>query len=163
MALHTAHQPEVAGAAALAEVLEELALARDRAFLEGIEQEHHGSGDMPEAPPGRLVHVSHLPARTAQIGELARPLPPGVAARVPGSLWSHQAAAIDLARSGRSVVVATGTASGKSLCYQLPIGEATSAPVRPGTALALFPTKALAHDQLRALTALDLPGVTAGA
>jgi DEAD/DEAH box helicase domain-containing protein len=86
-----------------------------------------------------------------------------VAARAPGSLWSHQAEAIDLARQGRSVVVATGTASGKSLCYQLPIGEATSAPVRPGTALVLFPTKALAHDQLRALTALELPGVMAGA
>ncbi|MET0729296.1 MAG: Zn-binding domain-containing protein, partial [Acidimicrobiales bacterium] len=44
-----------------------------------------------------------------------------------------------------------------------PIGEAALAPVRPGTGLILFPTKALAHDQLRALTALDLPGVVAGA
>ena len=45
----------------------------------------------------------------------------------------------------------------------MPIAEAASDPIRPGTALALFPTKALAHDQLRALTALELPGVVAGA
>ena len=60
-------------------------------------------------------------------------------------------------------MVASGTASGKSLCYQVPIAEAAAAPIRPGTALILFPTKALAHDQLRALTALDFPGVTAAA
>jgi DEAD/DEAH box helicase domain-containing protein len=61
------------------------------------------------------------------------------------------------------VVVASGTASGKSLCYQVPIAEAAVAPIRPGTALVLFPTKALAHDQLRAITALELPGTVAGA
>ena len=67
---------------------------------------------------------------------------------------SHQAEAIDLARAGRSVVVATGTASGKSLCYQVPIAEAVGRRRSGrGTALLLFPTKALAQDQLRALTA----------
>ena len=45
-------------------------------------------------------------------------------------------------------MVATGTASGKSLCYQVPIAEAVTDPIRPGTALVLFPTKALAQDQL---------------
>ena len=154
MALHTAHLPEVAGAAAVAALLEELASARDAALA--------AAADVPEQP-GRLVHLAHLPAHPARIGALARPLPPAVAERVPGPLWSHQAVAIDLARAGRSVVIATGTASGKSLCYQLPIGEAAAAPVRSGTALVLFPTKALAHDQLRALTALGLPGVVAGA
>jgi DEAD/DEAH box helicase domain-containing protein len=94
---------------------------------------------------------------------LARPLPSAVAGRLSGPLWSHQAEAIDLARAGRSVVVATGTASGKSRCYQVPLAEAAAAPVRPGTGLVLFPTKALAHDQLRALTALGFPGVVAGA
>ena len=155
MALHTALPSELVGAAALADLLEDLAAARDAAV-----EDEHGS---PPTGPGRLVHLSHLGAREARHGVLARPLPAAVADRVPGPLWAHQAEAIDLARSGRSVVVATGTASGKSLCYQLPIGEAVAAPVRPGTALVLFPTKALAHDQLRALTALDLPGVVAGA
>ena len=74
-------------------------------------------------------------------------------------LWSHQAAAIDLVREGTSVVVATGTASGKSLCYQLPIAEAVDDPGPPGHgACMLFPTKALAQDQLRALADLGLPG-----
>ena len=63
-----------------------------------------------------------------------------------GGLWTHQAAAVDLARAGVSVAVSTGTASGKSLCYQLPVAEAALA---GGTALLLFPTKALAQDQLR--------------
>ena len=57
--------------------------------------------------------------------------------------------------------MATGTASGKSLCYQAPIAEAVGAPVRPATSLLIFPTKALAQDQLRALTALDVPGLVA--
>src|SRR4029077_21167272 len=89
-------------------------------------------------------------------------LPPAVAA-LAGDLWSHQAEAIDLVRRGRSVVIATGTGSGKSRCYQLPIAEAAMAPIRPGTALCLFPTKALAHDQLRAFTDLAIPGIAAGA
>ena len=79
-------------------------------------------------------------------------------------LWSHQAQALDLVRRGHSVAVATGTASGKSLCYQAAIAEAArrghrrEAPDAPATALLLFPTKALAQDQLRALTELDVPG-----
>ena len=111
-----------------------------------------------------LVFSRTLPARRPRFGELSRPLSPDVAERidVPG-LWTHQAQAIDLLRAGRSVVVATGTASGKSLCYQVPIAEAAQTPVRPGTSLLVFPTKALAHDQLRALTQRGFPGVLAGA
>lgn len=153
MALQTAHLPEVAEAAALAELLEELAEERDRA-----QQAGEGMGRA-----GRLAHLAHLPPREARYGQLARSLPPPVEERIGRPLWSHQVEAIDLARAGRSVVVATGTGSGKSLCYQAPIAEAAVAPVRPGTALVLFPTKALAHDQLRALTALAFPGVVAGA
>lgn len=111
---------------------------------------------------GRVTHVARLPARPARHAELTRPLRPEVGHLVPpAGLWSHQAEAVDLVRSGRSVVVATGTASGKSLCYQLPIAEAVADPIRPATALLLFPTKALAQDQLRALTALDVPGLVA--
>src|SRR4051812_12656198 len=105
----------------------------------------------------QLVHLERIPARPARTASLAHPLRKEVERLVPaGGLWSHQAAAIDLARNGSSVAVATGTASGKSLCYQLPIAEtATGDP--PATALLLFPTKALAQDQLRALGALDVP------
>ena len=67
--------------------------------------------------------------------------------------WSHQAAAADLAHSGRHVVLSTGTASGKSLAYQLPILTTLAADPR-ARALYLSPTKALGHDQLRAAQSL---------
>ncbi len=116
------------------------------------------------AADGRLVHVERQPARPARRAELARPLPAAIAHCLPpGGLWSHQARAIDLVRDGRSVVVATGTASGKSLCYQIPIAESVVTGLRAGTSLLLFPTKALAQDQLRALGQLGVPGLVATA
>jgi DEAD/DEAH box helicase domain-containing protein len=113
---------------------------------------------------GQLVHLEHLAPRPARLGTLARPLPPTVldAAGI-DHLWSHQALAIDAARAGRSVAVSSGTASGKSLCFRLPIAEAVTDPLQPATALLVFPTKALARDQLRAFTELGLPGLVAGA
>jgi DEAD/DEAH box helicase domain-containing protein len=72
--------------------------------------------------------------------------------------WRHQAEAAALAHDGHDVVVATGTASGKSLAYQLPVLSRLVTDTR-ATALYLSPTKALAADQLRALRELDLPGV----
>jgi DEAD/DEAH box helicase domain-containing protein len=115
-------------------------------------------------PRSPLVHVHRIPPRPARMGSLGRPLPREVADRLGvDALWSHQAQAIDLARAGRSVVVATGTASGKSLCYQVPLAEAAAAPVRRGTSLLIFPTKALAHDQVRALAQRGYPGVVGGA
>src|SRR4051812_41879097 len=104
----------------------------------------------------RLVHLERIAARSARFGELAVPLPEAIEPAFGAMpLWAHQAEAIDHARAGRSVVVATGTASGKSLCYQLPIAEAVTASP-PGSALLVFPTKALAQDQLRSFTALGL-------
>ncbi len=67
--------------------------------------------------------------------------------------WSHQSEAADLAHDGRHVVLSTGTASGKSLAYQLPILTAFATDPR-ARALYLSPTKALGHDQLRAAHAL---------
>jgi len=75
-------------------------------------------------------------------------------------LWTHQAEAIDLVRSGHSVVVASGTGSGKSLCYQIPIAECVGR-ADAGCALAIFPTKALAHDQLRAIADFDFDNMIA--
>jgi len=110
------------------------------------------------AGDGQLVHLETLPARPARFADLSRPLPADIAAALPDDgLWVHQAAAIDLARDGQSVAVATGTASGKSLCYQVPIAEAA---LDKGTALLLYPTKALAQDQLRSLGSLETPGLT---
>lgn len=63
------------------------------------------------------------------------------------NLYRHQAEAIDLLRAGTSVVVATGTASGKTLCYQAPIVDAI-ARGEHASALLVYPTKALAQDQL---------------
>jgi DEAD/DEAH box helicase domain-containing protein len=111
---------------------------------------------------GRIVHVEAMVERAARHAELARPLPSHLQAALGDlRLWSHQASAIDLAREGRSVVVATGTASGKSLCYQIPIAEAVTDTTRPGTALCLFPTKALAQDQLRSFGSLGVGGLVA--
>ncbi|MGH3867968.1 MAG: Zn-binding domain-containing protein [Pseudonocardiaceae bacterium] len=72
--------------------------------------------------------------------------------------WAHQVAVAELARAGRHVVVATGTASGKSLAYQLPVLAHLLAD-QQATALYLAPTKALGADQIRAVTALGLDGV----
>ncbi|WP_425544082.1 DEAD/DEAH box helicase [Actinocorallia libanotica] len=73
-------------------------------------------------------------------------------------LWEHQVRAASLAHGGDSVIIATGTASGKSLAYLLP---ALSAAAEDETTLYLAPTKALARDQERFVTSLEIPGVRA--
>ncbi|KAI0525197.1 hypothetical protein KFK09_004589 [Dendrobium nobile] len=65
-------------------------------------------------------------------------------------LYSHQAEAIKSSLSGNNVVVATSTSSGKSLCYNIPVIEALSKDME-ACAIYIFPTKALAQDQMRAL------------
>lgn len=122
-----------------------------------------GPGDPVDGP---LRHVVHLPAR----GGCRAPWPDWVPVRLREGLattgvhepWSHQVAAAELAHGGTDVVVATGTASGKSLAYQLPVLARFAAEPR-ATALYLSPTKALAADQLRALNALEMPEVRAAA
>lgn len=107
----------------------------------------------------RLVHVERLAARAPRLGTLRRPLPDELSVLMPhDQLWSHQAEAIDHARDGRSFALATGTASGKSLCYQVPIAEAV---LDGGRALAIYPTKALAQDQLLSFTTWEPAGVRA--
>ncbi len=110
---------------------------------------------------GRLVHLERLAPRPAIHGELARPLPDKIAHCLPEQIYAHQAEAINLLRDGRSVVIATGTASGKSLCFQIPIAESVVSGLRSGTSLLLYPTKALAQDQLRAFGDLDIPDLKA--
>ncbi|MGD0956510.1 MAG: DEAD/DEAH box helicase [Candidatus Acidiferrales bacterium] len=101
-----------------------------------------------------LTSVKHIPAREAQFRPMPGWIRPELAAayRAKGieQLYSHQATAAELARAGKDFVVVTPTASGKTLCYNLPVLNA----VLENTdtrALYLFPTKALAQDQLAEL------------
>ena len=111
---------------------------------------------------GRLIHLETIDARPPSHAELASEVPSTIAHCLPtGGLYRHQAEAIDLIRRGRSVVIATGTASGKSLCFQIPIAESVATGLRAGTSLLLYPTKALAQDQLRAFNELDVKGLKA--
>lgn len=104
-----------------------------------------------------LRHVAELPPRSGRAHDWPEWAEPDVvkafADRGIGSPWSHQFAAADLAHAGRHVVVSTGTASGKSLAYQLPVLNALATDPR-ARVLYLSPTKALGHDQLRAAHAL---------
>jgi len=118
----------------------------------------------------RLVHVHEVPARVAEGADwppwLAPPVRTALRAAGVDRLWSHQRIVADLAHRGTHTVVATGTASGKSLGYLLPVlsdlVEGSSAVSgRGATALYLAPTKALAADQLDRLDALAVPGVRA--
>ncbi|MFA9432522.1 DEAD/DEAH box helicase [Egicoccus sp. AB-alg2] len=111
-----------------------------------------------------LVHLAHLPARQAVTVALPDELPATLRGRLEhagvSALYVHQAEAWRRARAGEHLVVATGTASGKSLCYQLPVIERLMTDDR-AVALYLAPTKALAHDQLRAVRSFRLPQVRA--
>lgn len=122
-----------------------------RELLAGVVEDIAADG------PNPLRHVEDLPARQGR----PRTWPPWADPDVVRAFhdrgieapWSHQRAAADLAHDGRHVVLSTGTASGKSLAYQLPILTALRADSR-ARALYLSPTKALGHDQLRAAVAL---------
>lgn len=112
-------------------------------------------GTAPDEHPVR--HVEDLPPRRSDSRDWPHWADPDIVAafadRGVSRPWSHQASAADLAHAGRHVVLSTGTASGKSLGYQLPILTALAADPR-ARALYLSPTKALGHDQLRAAQAL---------
>ncbi|MFF0411630.1 DEAD/DEAH box helicase [Kitasatospora sp. NPDC004745] len=118
----------------------------------------------------RLTHTEHLPARPARYA----PWPGSIRAEIVAAAhevgveqpWAHQAEAMELAKTGQTVVIATGTASGKSLGYLAPVlsdlldgTEARNG--RGATALYLAPTKALAADQRRRAAELAPPRVRA--
>ncbi|WP_442931072.1 DEAD/DEAH box helicase [Micromonospora sp. NBC_00389] len=109
-----------------------------------------------------VTHVERVPARAGVPAPWPTWAPTELRTAFAGrgvvAPWRHQAEAANLAYDGGHVVVATGTASGKSLAYQLPALATLLADPR-ATVLYLAPTKALAADQLRAVTALELEGV----
>src|SRR5689334_17369459 len=100
-----------------------------------------------------LRHVADLPPRQGYPSEWPPWADPDVVRafhdRGITAPWAHQLAAAQLAHDGRHVVISTGTASGKSLAYQLPILSTLATDPR-ARVLYLSPTKALGHDQLRA-------------
>ncbi|MGZ5388625.1 MAG: DEAD/DEAH box helicase [Aeromicrobium sp.] len=112
----------------------------------------------------RVTHLEHIEARDAVYADWPAWVDPDVRAMYAAAgvthLWSHQAEAAELAHQGQHVVIATGTASGKSFAYQAPALTAlaagrTGSPLRgfrSPTVLYLSPTKALAADQLLGLS-----------
>ena len=105
----------------------------------------------------QIIHVQRIPARDARYGSLRWRLPKALQEALRGAgtdtLYLHQAEAINAIRDGQDVVVATSTASGKTLVYNIPVLESVLADSR-SRALYLFPTKALAQDQLGSLREL---------
>jgi DEAD/DEAH box helicase domain-containing protein len=105
-----------------------------------------------------LAAVRHFPARAAEWADfpawIHRDLVAAYAAKEIRQLYSHQAAAAEAVRAGKNVVIVTPTASGKTLCYNLPVLNAVLEDT-DSRALYLFPTKALAQDQLAELYDLN--------
>ncbi len=105
-----------------------------------------------------LVHVEAIPPRKAQFAELGDPLPQplssALAAQGIKQLYVHQAEALTRAREDEDLIVVTGTASGKTYCYLIPVLESLLGDPA-ATSLLLFPTKALAQDQLKNLEGIQ--------
>ena len=103
---------------------------------------------------GQVSHVEHLEAREATFADLTPAPDPRVQHILQKDgverFYTHQVSAIENIRAGRNVVVVTGTASGKTVCYNTPVLESIMQDDE-STALYLYPTKALAQDQLRTL------------
>jgi DEAD/DEAH box helicase domain-containing protein len=115
--------------------------------------------DGEDAPPEQLVEVAHEDGQAAYFRDFPSELHPAVAAALRATgieqLYGHQLACFDEAMGvgdsqGGNVIVTTGTASGKSLCFNLPVLH-TLASDPKARALYLYPTKALAQDQARKL------------
>jgi DEAD/DEAH box helicase domain-containing protein len=109
-----------------------------------------------------VVYAGVEPAREPKLEQLPDGVDPRLASALVATgvtaLYRHQAEAWEAARRGENVVVTTGTASGKSLAFNLPVLDAISR--EPKTrALYLYPTKALSQDQARSLTELRLKGL----
>ncbi len=110
--------------------------------------------ERPDMPDGLVTAVRRLPAVEAQYAPFPETLDPRLRAALErrgiAQLYSHQAAALSLVAGGRNIVITTPTASGKTLCYNVPVLDAIlkHAATR---ALYLFPTKALAQDQMAEL------------
>lgn len=131
----------------------------------GASGDRHGEPGLLELTLAQLrvpvSHVVHLPGSPGRTAPWPRWLDPRVRAALHEQgiehLWAHQVATAEALHAGHDTVVATGTASGKTIGYWLP--ALTAALTARGTTLYCTPTKALAADQAARLSALALPGV----
>src|SRR5258705_2715442 len=125
-------------------------IARVHEVLDGFASRDH-NGEI-------LTAVRHFPAREAQWADFPAWVHPDLASAYAAKgirrLYTHQAAAAEAVHAGKNVVIVTPTASGKTLCYNLPVLDAILAN-DDTRALYLFPTKALAQDQLAELHDLN--------
>jgi DEAD/DEAH box helicase domain-containing protein len=107
----------------------------------------------------QIAHVATLPGQEAAFADLEPPLPAGLARALEAAgaprLWRHQAEGLQALRAGENVLVTTPTASGKSLVFHLPVLE-EAARGGAGTALFLYPLKALGQDQRAKLEQLAI-------
>lgn len=102
----------------------------------------------------QIVFTHEVPPRSPVFGEWSR-LDPRLLATLPERPYSHQADAVRSARSGKDVLVVTGTNSGKSLCFQVPaLASCLEEPM--ARALFIYPTKALAQDQAARLQKMGI-------
>ena len=110
----------------------------------------------------QIVHVQRTEPRPAVPGELDQRLPLPLESRLGDLGWlplyRHQAQAVNCATRGENVIVANPSASGKTLCYNLSVLKAVLEE-KGSRAIYLFPTKALAQDQLRTLRELACPDI----
>lgn len=108
----------------------------------------------------QIAHTERISPQDATIGELDEPLHPGLQTCLESlgipSLYSHQAKAVNAIFNGKNVIIATSNASGKTLCYHLATLHALFHD-KSSRALYIFPTKALAQDQLRSLKQITRP------
>jgi DEAD/DEAH box helicase domain-containing protein len=132
--------------------------AHDQALSAALDRLTGGTPERPDNPDAWVTTVRRLPPLDARLAPFGDALDPRVCEvlrrRGVDQLYTHQALAIDHALSGRNVVVTTPTASGKTLCYNAPV-LSTILRDPSARALYLFPTKALAQDQLAELHELS--------
>ena len=131
--------------------------AHDYALQTALDRLTGGAVERPDSPDAWVTAIRRLPAKAAQYSpfpnEIDGRLRAVLASRGIGELYTHQADAIAHVLARRNVAITTPTASGKTLCYNAPVLDAILRD--PSTrALYLFPTKALAQDQLAELEAL---------
>ncbi|MFA5571924.1 MAG: DEAD/DEAH box helicase, partial [Candidatus Bathyarchaeia archaeon] len=105
----------------------------------------------------QIVHIEELPTKEAKYGDLEKPLEENLETYFLNrgiKFYSHQAQSINIVRAGMNVVIATPTASGKTLAFNVPVFDALALE-NNATALYLYPTKALTNDQLKVIRDLE--------
>lgn len=110
-----------------------------------------------EGYKGQIEHIEHLPAKRENHGILDYRLPPSLQQYLDNrkiKLYEHQTDAINHARKGENIVIATPTASGKTIAFNIPVFDSLMRDPH-ARALYIYPMKALANDQLNTLSIME--------